>query len=173
MKKSFMIVATIIGVILLGNVLIVSAQGGPGNQPMGPGMMRGRGGEGWMQDVMMADGGPHEQAWTAVAERLGMTYDELNAALQSGQTIAEIAAAQGVSLDELREIAREAMSNALADLVEQGVITQEQADWMLEHMQSMPMFNFGAGGCHNGQPGGMMHGWDRSPRWNPTNTNQG
>lgn len=199
MKKGLIIVATIVGVILLGNVLIAAAQnGGPSTWPMGPAMtelgvytgtMPFGGWMGGWYGPMMAAGGMHQQVWTAVAGRLGMTYDELTAAVQNGQTIAQIADAKGVSLDDLKAAAIAGAKKALADLVKQGVMTQEQAGWMLDHMDDMPMFNFGAGfgpgfgSCHGGRggsgvpggmmngrpgvPGGMMNGWRGGPRWTP------
>jgi hypothetical protein len=189
MKKSLVIVAVIVGVILLGNVLIASAQDdAPGGWPMGPGMMMGRGSgmmmgggpggdHGWMAETMMASGGMHEQVWTAIAAELGLTYDDLVAALQAGQTVAELAEEAGVSLDAVRQAALEAKRAALAALVEQGVISQEQADWMLERMESMPMFNFGSGfgpgACHAGRPGGMMNGWQGGPGWPAPSGNNG
>jgi hypothetical protein len=129
----------------------------------------------------VAAGGMHEQVWTAVAQKLGITYAELTTAVQNGQTIAQIAAAKGVSLDDLKAAALEAGKAALADLVQKGVLTQEQADWMVDRMDDMPMFNFnsgpgfGPGGCHgNGQPGGMMNGWRfNRPSTPPTGSGQG
>ena len=209
MKKTLVIVATIVGVVLLGNVLIASAQGGNGGYwPMGPGMMGATGnytgslpfgpgvpggmmgrGHGMLSGYMMAAGGMHEQVWSAIAEKLGMSYDELVAAIQNGQTIQQLAEAKGVSLEDLKQAALDAMRTALAELVKQGVLTQEQADWMLDRMDSMPMFNFGSGfglsGCHGGQtgPGGMMGGWGRgrgmmpgwggNSRWTPPSGNSG
>ena len=189
MKKSLIMVATIVAVVLLGHVLIASARGSAGyasmgsamtgytlpytgTLPFGPGGMMGGWGRGWMGS-MMAAGGMHEQVWTAIAEKLGMSYDELVAAVQNGQTIQQLAEAKGVSLDDLKQAALDAKQAALAELVKQGVLTQAQADWILERMDSMPMFNFGSGfgpgGCHGvpGVPGGMMGGRGRGmmPGW--------
>jgi hypothetical protein len=140
------------------------------------GMMGGRGMHGMMGNgtytgtmpmhgAMMGANGMHEQVWTAIAAELDMTYAELNTAVQNGQTVAQLAQAKGVSLDELKTAALAAMKSSFADLVEQSVMTQEQADWMLDHMDDMPMFNFdqgfgpGPGGMMNGRvPGGMMRG---------------
>jgi ribosomal protein L15 len=138
---------------------------------MGRGMMGGRGMHGMMggygtytgtmpmHGAMMGPNGMHEQVWTAIAAELDMTYAELNTAVQNGQTVAQLAEAKGVSLDELKTAAKNAHQAALADLVEQGVLTQEQADWMLDHLDDMPMFNFEQGfgpGMMNGR--GMMRG---------------
>jgi uncharacterized protein YidB (DUF937 family) len=141
-----------------------------GGMTGGRGMMNGRGmmgsgtftGTMQMHGAMMAAGGMHEQVWTAVAKKLGMTYAELNTAVQNGQTVSQLAQAKGISLDELKAAALNTMKSSFADLVKQGVMTQEQADWMLDHMDDMPMFNFDQGfgpGMMNGRvPGGMMRG---------------
>ena len=209
MKKTLIIAVTIVAVIALGNVLLVSAQGGtqpnqpntgcpmsgytcpfsgtlpygnPGGMMGGSGMMGGRGMMGMHTAMTLAPrcagcsagvgaNGMHEQAWTAVAKKLGLTYAELNTALQNGQTVAQLAQAKGVSLDALKTAALEAMKASFAELVKQGVMTQEQADWMLDHMDDMPMFNFDQGfgpGMMQGGRGsggmmgrGMMRGWQQ------------
>jgi hypothetical protein len=192
-KKVLLIAVTIVAVIALGNVLLVSAQGRtPPNQPpaacpmgytcpisgtmpLGRGMMGGRGmmngmmggNHAQMHGAMAGANGMHEQVWTAVAKKLGLTYAELNTALQKGQTVAQLAQAKGVSLDELKTVALNAMKASFADLVKQGVLTQEQADWMLDRMDDMPMFNFDQGfgpGMMQGRGmmgRGMMRDWQQ------------
>jgi hypothetical protein len=221
MKRILIIAVTIVAVIALGNVLLVSAQGGTqpnqpnaacpisgytcpfsGTMPYG-GMMGGRGMMGGgmmggnhaqMHSAMtlaprcagcsagVGANGMHEQAWTAVAKKLGLTYAELNTAVQNGQTVAQLAQAKGVSLDALKTAALEAMKASFAELVKQGTMTQQQADWMLDRMDDMPMFNFDQGfgpgmtpalrsgegtgvggrGMMNGRgSGGMMQNWQQ------------
>jgi hypothetical protein len=212
-KKVLLIAVTMVAVIALGNVLLVSAQGGrqptqpnatcpmgytcpmSGTMPsgipggmMGRGMMGGRGTHGMMgggtytgtmpmHGAMMGTNGLHEQVWAAVAAELGMTYTELNTALQNGQTVAQLVQAKGVALDELKIAALAAMKSSFADLVEQGVLTQEQADWMLDRMDNMPMFNFEQGfgpGMMNGRvPGGMMRGRGMMQNWQQPTGPQG
>jgi hypothetical protein len=187
MKKVLIIAVTILAVIALGNVLLVLAQGGPnqantscpvtgytcpfsGTMPsgsmmgrggmMGQGMMGGMmsGNHAQMHNTMMGANGMHEQVWTAVAQKLGMTYAELNTATQNGQTVAQLAQAKGVSLDALKTAAQAAMKASFADLVKQGVMTQAQADAMLDRMDDMPMFNFEQGFGPGMMNGGGMHG---------------
>ncbi len=187
MKKLVVLLVTIAAVILIGNVLIASAQNGsnPNWPPMGPGMMNGNdtgppigmmrgytgtmpmggGMMGWgnhtqMYNAMTAAGGMHQQVMTAVATQLGMTYDQLTAALQNGQTIAQLAAARGVSLETLQQAANTARTDSINALVEQGIITREQADWMISHMQNMPMFGFSNNGSapYGFGPGPMGRG---------------
>ena len=203
MKKVLIIALTIVAVIALGNVLLVSAQGGTQPNPpnatcpmgstcpmsgtmsygmMGRGMMgRGMMGQGMMggnhaqmHGAMMAAGGMHEQVWTAVAKKLGMTYAELNTATQNGQTVAQLAQAKSVSLDELKTAALAAMRTSFADLVKQGVMTQQQADEMLDRMGDMPMFNFDQGfgpGMMNGR--GMLRGRGMMQNWQQPTGPQG
>ncbi len=99
----------------------------------------------------------------AVAEATGLTEDEVIAALQEGQTFAEIAAAQGVDsqavVDALLADRQAVLEQAVAD----GRITQEQMDWMLDEMgehlsehltQSWtPYQHFGAGWMGHGGSG--------------------
>ena len=124
-----------------------------GTVPMHGGMMTGG-----MHNSMMATGGMHEQVWTAVAKKLGMTYAELNTATQNGQTVAQLAQAKGVSLEEVKTAALAAMRTSFAELVEQGVMTQQQADWMLDRMDDMPMFNFEQGFGRGMMGPGTIHG---------------
>ena len=203
MKKTLIIAVTIVAVIALGNVLLVSAQGGTQpNQPNtgcpmsgytcpfsgttpygGPGGMMGRGMMGGgmmggnhaqMHSTMMGANGMHEQVWTAVAKKLSLTYAELNTAVQNGQTVAQLAQAKGVSLDALKTVAVGAMKTSFAELVQQGVMTQQQADWMLDRMDDMPMFNFDQGfGPGMMQGRGMMGGRGMMQNWQPPTGPQG
>lgn len=180
MKKGLILIATIVAVILVGNVIVAYAQ--TGSQPAQPGtgvcpngltcpysgtmpyggMMGGRGQMGGMMngnmsamhDAMLAEDGMHETVMTAIAAELDMTYAELTTALQT-QTLAQIAEAKGVALDALQQIATTARNAELDKLIAAGTLTQEQADWMKSHMQAMPNFGTGYGP-------GMMGGWQNN-----------
>ncbi len=182
MKKVLLITVTIAAVIALGNVILASAQGGSLPTPSATcpngytcpfsgtipyrGMMGAYGtysgtlpygGMQGMHNFMMGTNSMHQQVWTAVAQKLGMSYAQLAQAVQNGQSIEQLAQAKGVSLDDLSKAAVDAMKASLADLVKQGVMTQEQADWMLDRMDDMPMYSFG-----QGFGPGMMNGWQNS-----------
>ncbi len=142
-------------------------QGYTGTVPMGPGMMRGwsfgqgytgtvpfgPGMMGYLRDEMMGPGGVHEQVWTAVAQRLGLTYGQLQNELRT-KTLAQLAQEKGVSLETLQSVAQDAWEAAINTLVEQGKLTREQADWMIQHMDQagFPMMGlgFGQGPCNGG-----------------------
>ena len=70
----------------------------------------------------------------AAAEATGLTEDEVIAALQEGQTFAQIAEAQGVDSQALVDAFLADREAALEQAVADGWLTQEQADWMLAEM---------------------------------------
>jgi hypothetical protein len=73
------------------------------------------------------------------AEMLGIGVEDLQAKLDSGMTMKEIAEEAGISQEDFRakimEQAKLKMTERLNQLVAEGEITQEQADKRLEQMQ--------------------------------------
>ena len=74
-----------------------------------------------------------------VAEFLGMTPQELRQELQSGKTLEEIAAAKGLTLEELKEKWLAKKKAELEEQVKQGKITQEKADEMLSRLEKFDL----------------------------------
>jgi len=70
----------------------------------------------------------------ATAEATGLTVDEVIAALQEGQTFAQIAEEQGVDLQAIVDAFLADRQAALEQAVADGRLTQEQADEMLAEM---------------------------------------
>jgi len=70
-----------------------------------------------------------------VSELLGLTTDELCDLRQEGKSLAEIAAAQGVTEDTLVEAILAAKKEAIQEKVEAGILTQEQSDRMFQQME--------------------------------------
>jgi len=64
----------------------------------------------------------------AAAEVLGISEDDLIAGLRDGQSLAQIAEAQGMSVDDFRSELLENVSADLQALLDAGDITQEQFD---------------------------------------------
>ncbi|MBS1250689.1 MAG: hypothetical protein MAG431_02284 [Chloroflexi bacterium] len=131
---------------------MASRQGGPGVGRPGrePGMFGGEASP--LHDAMSA----------AIADAFGLTVEELDAMHENGETLWTWAESQGLTVEEFQVKMLEARQNALQQAVDDGTITQEQADQMLEH-QGGPGFGGqtpGAGPCQEGDfsPQGMPHG---------------
>ncbi|MFZ5904800.1 MAG: hypothetical protein ACOYZ8_14735 [Chloroflexota bacterium] len=96
----------------------------------------------------------------AAAEALGMTTDELSAALQEGQTLEDLAEAAGVDIADVQAAVSAARAESMRARIEQaladGTISQEKADWLLEGLEKGfldgPGFGFGFGHGGPGQP---------------------
>ncbi|HEX7462926.1 MAG TPA: hypothetical protein VF317_12210 [Dermatophilaceae bacterium] len=87
--------------------------------------MRGMGGMGGRSGGMGMT-----QTHDAAAKALGMTSDELYAAVQGGKSLADVAKDQKVSVDSLVKAMVAAAESELATDVKEGTITQAQADTM-------------------------------------------
>jgi hypothetical protein len=85
----------------------------------------------------------------AAAEALGITVDELQAVLNDGKTLVDLAEEKGFDLQTLRDAVEAAQKAAILAGLEQSVkdgdITQEQADWMREGMENGYGPGFGRG----------------------------
>jgi hypothetical protein len=69
-----------------------------------------------------------------VSELLGLTPEELCDLRQEGKSLAEIAAEQNVNVDELVEAIIAEKIEAVQARVDEGAITQEQANLMIQQM---------------------------------------
>jgi hypothetical protein len=81
-------------------------------------------------------GGPSNSLVTVAADVLGMEPADLVAILAEGQTIAEVAQAQGVAPDTIVNAAVAARAEVLNQAVADGRMTQAQADAMLANMKA-------------------------------------
>ena len=77
-------------------------------------------------------GGP--PVFEAIAEELGIPVDRLHRQLLSGKSLRKIAAANGKSLAEVKAAAIEASEKDLDKKVEEGDLTEEQADAIRENL---------------------------------------
>jgi DNA-directed RNA polymerase sigma subunit (sigma70/sigma32) len=105
---------------------------------------------GWMHDYV-------EQA---LAAKLNLTEEQVEAQLASDKTMYDIALDNGVKQEDLATFMNDVHTEAFTKAVEDGVMTEEQANWMLQRMQNR---GFGTGNCpmHNGQgaPNGVGRGF--------------
>ena len=82
-------------------------------------------------------GGPHaglHAGLDAAAQYLGLTEAELHEQLESGQTLSEIAAEQGKTVEGLEQALIDAAKEDIAAAVEAGRLTQAQADEILSDL---------------------------------------
>ena len=83
---------------------------------------------------------PCETFISKVADKLGLEYDVVSDAMQEAR----------------QEMMEEALQERLQEAIDEGIITQEQADQILEWMQNRPEALDQLGGF--GVPGGMLDG---------------
>lgn len=171
MKKTVLIVTVIaLALLVVGAVGVGVAYAQSGQPPVsGRGMMAG-GGYGPM----------HDYVERALAEKLGLTEEQVEEQLTAGKTMYQIALDNGIAEADIPTFLTDVHTAAFDAAVADGVMTREQADWMLQRMQgrgygngtgTCPMGNggYGPNGAGNGNgfrggPGGMMGG-----RWQQTN----
>jgi hypothetical protein len=131
MAASFAVVVIVAGLVggVLWGAIPVSAEEGEPTWPCGNHGWRGFG---W--------GGRSWTMFDTVAEALGLTPQGLFTELHdAGKTVTEIAEEKGIDIEALQVAvgaARgEAMREAIEQAVEDGKLTQEQADWLLEGLE--------------------------------------
>lgn len=107
----------------------------------GPGGMMGSRGMGEYGGVM------HDYMISAFASAVGLTVDEVNTRLANHETPAQIAIAQGKSEADLPALWVQVRQEAVNKAVAAGVITQAQADLMLQHMNNYAGSGLGLGNC--------------------------
>jgi hypothetical protein len=161
-KISVLIAGLLIALVVMGVVGATNAYAqSPANVPLHGGP--GRGGLG---------GGLGLEGLQIAAEALNMTTDELITALRSGKTLEELADEAGVELQDVQdaiEAARAAdMRERIQQALDDGTITQEHADWLLEGLDKGFIGGpggFGLGGFHGPKLGPAP---DQAPTAQPT-----
>jgi len=140
-KKRLILLASVALVVLLlaglaGAALVFAQEptptvpfgrhGGWGRGGLGPG------GFGWA-------GGGQWTMFDKAAEALGLTPEGLFTELHAGKSLAEIAEAKSVDVqtvyDAMNAARAEAEKQAIQQAVEDGRISQEQANWMLQGLE--------------------------------------
>jgi hypothetical protein len=179
MKKILLVVGIVsITVLAFGAVGYAYAQNQtpPGLEyPHGSGMMGDLDGYehgmmgGYGHGMMGLNGeyGPmHGSMVAALAEALAISSDEIEARHDAGETMWEIAESEGLSAEEIQKVMSSTHDNALEDAVANGLMNEEQAEWMDDHMDQMWSGDYqdGAFGGHCG--GGGMY---NNSRWQGEN----
>ena len=174
MKKltvTIMVVAVV--VLALGAAGVAYAQSssrGTGTGS-GSGWMGGRGSRGSMGagNMSVGDGLLHDYMVAAYAEELNIPVADLEARLDQGETMAQIAISTGLTIDQFRTLMVETSSQAINQAVADGTLTQQQADWMKQHgARQMAGGQLGNGRGMRGAGQGQFANPD-CPYNNPTN----
>lgn len=148
-------------------------------QGFGPGMRGGfRGSRGGAFGPGVHMGGPGSSLVSTAADALGLTVSELLDELEGGKSIADVAGERNVDVQEIADAHLAEHQEWLAQAVEDGRMTQEQADWMQSHMEEEVQerltepFSFGgrgSGGCWGQESGtygpGRMAPGRMGPGW--------
>jgi hypothetical protein len=154
MKKLFVSIVVIsIAVLALGIAGVAYAQTTTQNpnSGYGIGMMGGRGPRGGMGAGHMngGEGYLHDYMIAAFAEKLNIPVDELESRIDNGETIAQIASSQGLTVEQFRSLMTEARAQAIDQALKDGKLTQEQSDWMTQ--RGFSQMGQGRGYRGNGQ----------------------
>jgi hypothetical protein len=145
MKKftvSIIVVAVV--VLALGAVGVAYAQSSSQGTGTGSGWMGGRGSRGSTSTGNMSagDGLLHDYLIAAYAEKLDIPVADLEARLDQGETMAQIAVSTGLTIDQFRTLRVETRTQAIDQAVADGTLPQSQADWLQQR---------GAGQMGNGR----------------------
>lgn len=96
-----------------------------------------------------------------LAKALGISVDELQAAREAGKTLPQLVEESGLDMATVRSNLQAAYQEVLEQAVEDGVITQQQADLLKDANFGAKMFGRGRGG--RGGPGGFPPGGRFAP----------
>ncbi len=123
-----------------GGRMMDNQQFGRGNEMMGNqqfGRDRGMMGNGQFSGNAAGMNVMHTYMQDALAEKLGMTSDELSASLTDGKSLLDLAAEKGLTVAEFQTLRDEAHVAAIDKALADGAISQDQADWMKENQPGM------------------------------------
>ena len=98
-----------------------------------------------------------------IADALGMSLDEFEAAIAAGETPATLALELGIDLDVIQEAMDAAHEAAFEQAVADGLITQEQADWILSHRGGAAGQSGSMMDAQSGAQGSGSAGYSNSP----------
>ena len=149
---------TVVG-LAVGGMALAQTETPPQTAPATPGQLPWGKGFGCM-------GGGSWGNFDAMAKALNLTPTQLFEKLHEGKTLADIATEQGIDLQKVQDAANaarvQAMKDAIAQAVNDGKITQAQADWLLQGLDQGYMGK-GRGFEFGGMGGRGMHGFRGGP----------
>lgn len=129
MRKTIVVAVLIaaVGILAVGSFAFAQGPNPPGKN--GTGLMGSM--HAWMQKY-------EDVVHQPIADALGMSLTDFEAAHDAGKSLAVLAQEQGVAFDKVQEAMKTGRDSAIKQAVTDGIITQAQAEWMLQRMQNMP-----------------------------------
>jgi hypothetical protein len=88
-----------------------------------------------------------------LAAKLGLTEEQVEEQFAAGKTHYQIALDNGIKQEDMVAFMNDVHKEAMTSAVKDGVLTQEQADWMLQRMQNRGGYGMGNCPMQNGQAG--------------------
>jgi hypothetical protein len=170
-KYGILLVIVAVAILALGTVGNAYAQSPTQTPGTGTGWMGGRGSRNGLggANTNAGDGILHDYMIAAYAEKLNIPVADLEARLDNGETMAQIALSEGLTIEQFRTLMVEVRTQAIEQALNDGVLTQAQADWMSQRgtgqMAGGLMVN-GSGMRGNGQG---QYANPNCPYYNQTN----
>ena len=137
MKKTLLIVAIVVLALGILGAGVAFAQSERPSQSYGFSRAGGPGGYEFT----------HTYVVQVLAEKLGLTEAQVENALANGTTIVHLALENGIAEADLPAFMNQVHQAAFDKAVADGVMTREQASWMLERMNGMSTDGAGLGDC--------------------------
>lgn len=138
-KRNISAFALIIGgALTIGGLSVVSAHGG-----------------GFFKNLTSGEG--KEIMLEKKAEFFGLSVDELKTKISDGQNLRTIADEQGITQEQMFQHKLDTKKELIQALVQEGTLTQEQADQKIERMEKWHA-NFDGEDFHFGKKGFRHHG---------------
>lgn len=115
----------------------------------------------------------HEEMLQAFGSALNMTKEALQARLDAGDSLDALAQEAGMSSEQFIDLMLQTRQSAIQSALANGILSPEQAEWMLDRMEQLGSamdnlgeWHFGFGACQTGVRGkggfgGGMRGYNR------------
>jgi len=171
-KKYLIVIGGLLAALLVVGVVGATSVYAQDQTPPAVGPMNGRGpGDGTGRGFGLGDA-----ELQAAAKVLGMTADEVSAALKDGKTLQDLATEKGVDIADVQAAIQAVhvteFRDRIAQAVKDGTMSQEKADWLLEGLDKGFLFDgqgfgFGFGGPRGG------HGFGNGPMGQPAQQQNG
>ena len=147
-------IAAMLTLAIAGQVAFAQGNGpNPGDRPGRPGQQQGH--DGQRPDDPLRGIIDHAAIKSVIADTLGLTVADLDAAREAGTTLEALAEQQGVAIEDVQTAAKAAALSQIEEAVVNQELTQEQADTLIERINNSDFPLGGRGhGPHDGGPGG-------------------